>query len=651
MNFLEFNIWVLLTGVICTGIGIIFWFIKKKEKIRIWFPILKIFPTRKLRLLFLTWTRPPLVPFICFVLGCLVLLFLILSPYQLKYNPVNRSSTIHILVDMSSSVQASIDIEGYKRVLKDIVSDLFDRGHSVEFYTSYKDKYSFSSENEATSIIDKLEFHTPGIDISRLIQYFKINSGILLIVSDSDFHSWKNFEKSSFSNNIIVKKINLEEKSRVSNIYFEDVSIVERKEDKITLAIKIVSSNPVDKKLDGVLKIFWDQKLISKLDWSIAKDNSVSSLEFELKLQDFKKDLNTNILNLNELKFELDFNDKFNKGINAVNLDDIFWLKMDVSFYKALLVSETSGERSLDDPMYFLQKALSSLNFSSKRVDSVKNENQNEYSLIISEIGDNLERFCPDRSTLRESQSVWFVPDLYSYQEQSSYVNLCWCIAYLTNDKVSLKSRPSLCSDIKTIKDISMYLKHTGGTEIGGSYGDDSNLAWKLKKYLKTDEVKTKDNKSNQGNQDRSEVSIISYLIPLVPMNEVGMDHAKFPLFIEYLIKSLNLNNLQESSSLRIDDISQRDFLELSSEQKTNIFKYSNVPIEESQLKKITEELLQEVPISGFSSFVQEGISKEGSLEEVKDSSRVVVVCNLILILLLGIEIFFYWQERIKNKE
>ena len=633
---------VLISMILAISLALVLWFIKKKEKLRSWFPILKIFPYKKYSFFSIFIDLPPLFLVISFLLMSGVLIFLTLGPYETKYTSIVKNGTVHLVADFSPSVQAHIGIEDYRSTLKDMIHKLHDNGQSVIFYTSYQDKYNVEDIKAIDSLIDKIEFHSAGIKISHLIKNLKIDSGILIIVSDSDFHSWNNFDLSSFSRNILVKKVNVDKQTQVSNIYFDDVTVLDRIEDRINLNIKIVSTSNVNKEIEGKLTVLYGKKILSKLDWEIPSGKNSTSLEFELKLDEVGEDSESKVKYKSQLEFNLDFNDRFNKKVNSITIDDSFKINPDISQYRALLVSEVNGERQLDDPMYFLQRSLQSLQFTARRIDNISQVSIDDYKLIISEVSEDINRFCPHRSVYRSIESIWLVPSINLYQNPKTYQNMCWCISYLMDDKIGLNNIPSICSGMNSIADISTYLKHTGASQVGGNYGDDNNIAWMLNKHNTQKESLIENSITNSKGTD---ITILNFLFPLTPIREIGIDHAKFPLIISSIMNSLNLKNLYSFSSIRIEDGSKE-----VGETDVSMLSVGNVPIGESILKKIEERSDSVIGISNVISFIKDESSMKESYSETRDSSRIIKICFWILELLLFLDIGFYFIVAIRNK-
>ncbi len=630
---------VLISLILAISLALVIWFIKKKEKLRSWFPILKIFPYKKYSFFSIFVELPPVFLVISFLLVSGVLLFLTLEPYETKYTSIVKNGTVHLVADFSPSVQAHISIEDYRSTLKNMVYELHNNGQSVIFYTSYQDKYNVEDIEALDSLIDKMDFHTAGVKISHLIKNFKIDSGILIIVSDSDFHSWNNFDLSSFSRNILVKKINVDRGTQVSNIYFDDVTVLDRIEDRINLNIKIVSSSTLNKEIEGKLTVLYGKKVLSKLDWKIPSDKNSTSLEFELKLDEVEKDSENKIKYKSQLEFNLDFNDRFNKKINSIIIDDSFKINPDISQYRTLLVSEANGERQLDDPMYFLQRSLQSLQFAARRVDRISQESIDDYKLVISEVSEDINKFCPHRSVYNSIESIWLVPSINLYQNAKTYQNLCWCISYLMDESIGLNNIPGICSKMNSIEDISAYLKHTGASQVGGKYGEDNNIAWMINKH------NTKKESLNDDKVNGDDVSILTFLVPLTPIHEIGIDHAKFPLIISSVMDSLNLKNSYSFSSVRIEDSSRE-----TGENDSATLLTGNVPIGESVLKKVEERSDSVIGISNVISFIKDESSMKESYSETRDSSRIIKICFWILELLLLLDIGFYFLVAIRKK-
>ena len=105
---------ILISLISAIIIGLVLWFIKKKEKLRVWFPILKIFPRKKFRLFSFSVERPPILLVLSYLGIGLILIFLSLSPHELKYVSIVKNGTVHLVADFSPSVQAHIGIEDYR---------------------------------------------------------------------------------------------------------------------------------------------------------------------------------------------------------------------------------------------------------------------------------------------------------------------------------------------------------------------------------------------------------------------------------------------------------------------------------------------------------------------------------------------------------
>ena len=174
------------------------WFLNRKQRKIIYYPILKILDKIPKTYPKIIFKKPPFLP--VFVLFCLGLILLLISfkPSVVSFKKSKEpGKKIHIVVDNSASMQGSIN----KEDLSILVSKLATRLSSVNVVTlSLSNSYDVYKYRDMDGFLENLkssDFSRKGFRlghyISKIMRIISETDQVVL-VSDGDKYSWDDFD-------------------------------------------------------------------------------------------------------------------------------------------------------------------------------------------------------------------------------------------------------------------------------------------------------------------------------------------------------------------------------------------------------------------------------------------------------------------------
>lgn len=337
--------------------GLILWLIQRKDRQKIYLPLLKVLelPDRQVR----RWTvvLPPLVPFLVSVALMALLLFASFGPYRhatvLSRSPAQK---ILVVVDLSPSVQAATSLTRYRQVLKDTYRKLAAKT-SVAWLDSYRmAPMSFRSVDEMAAYVDTLSFHPWGVNLDNLLSHAKdFSDSSLLIFSDRDQNAWQNFAQ-QFGSDRGVWWHDLSPDRVAANIYVDAVTIKDDPDPAyLNLEYRLSRTAGLEAR---------------QVQLAIAKPGAKAEGDGATMRQTVSFARNRRSLTSSVALARADWASEDN-AILAVNLlsedsvalDNTRYFSVAAGGKRALLVTHQGGEKFIDSPVYSTYQSLKSLGF------------------------------------------------------------------------------------------------------------------------------------------------------------------------------------------------------------------------------------------------------------------------------------------------
>lgn len=202
---LDANTLSWLAGASFMTLSVLWWLIRKQRKV-IWFPLLKILPPGRPTPKQITWSHPPWLDWLMWLLLFGVTSFLYLRPFGLSSaaSDLEEPSEVLVLIDQSFSLSSQIDTTEYKKWLQSFLSPLMTlvkRENSKSVVT--KVYLIGSAQGGVTNLEDlnwnklDLRFNTPDQAGQEYVTHRSMclakPSCTLVVVSDRDSDFWDSF--------------------------------------------------------------------------------------------------------------------------------------------------------------------------------------------------------------------------------------------------------------------------------------------------------------------------------------------------------------------------------------------------------------------------------------------------------------------------
>ena len=604
------------------AVAILLWLIIRRKRERIWFPLLRIMKHGKKTSPRFRIVKPPLLPFICFLI-----LGTILRAYSFKPSVIAmkatepRQSTAHIFFDMSPSVTAHIDEEKYYDLAQQLWKELSGFGRVTASTSHRKDIVELGSSVELVQILRARGFHRPGLRLGNAIkeQLSQISSlDRLYIVSDNDRLSWDDFNWKFLNEKIQVYLVPVNDPQKreiLPNVYIAAVKgTAAMSSTMLQWQIDLVRTR-TDTPQNGKIMLSWGNIQLTENPWSFAKNQKSISIDITVPQTDMAK-YKEAISPEEPLKWEI-----FVDGKDAVAADNRFlsyvrWTKQD-----AMLIAEPRGELLLTGNLHHLETSLSLLGFHPLRLDRFPQNTKNlgQYPLWILFGGDDgeVDGFCPgapeetDPLQHYEARNIWLVP---SYPDME-YDNLCRCLIKLVGPSAGQSN--TVCDHLGTRDKWVGLLSSLPSKRL---LGDIENVLEAPAFSLENKKTKTK---------------IVAFTIPMTPGIRGGLTYAGLPVIVKTLMEHLGL--LQGDTSTtgdewpRVRDISS--LYDKEPEELSRITAISNVPTAESSLA--TLDPTEMPPIWQHDAISQDGAKVKGkkSSESLHIIKNFLIVCFIIVLI------------------
>ena len=532
---------LVLINLFLVGISFLIWYIFRKKRKEINFPILQLFLEKKPKPS-LKWKTPNLFVLFCFLLfNFLLLIYTAQFKINLLHEKIEEKPDLHLLIDLSASVSSKEKIKDYQNRI-------------LAFYYEKKDNYKITfSKNTNPGDIIKKEISSEIKSISYSKKANKIGKSItkilssspdlenFVIFSDKDQYSWEDFnwEKNSKEKTFLhIKPPGLE--SNKTNVFISNLYLKESLEHTYHWDVTIQKSGGKEKN-SGLLKVYLGNKLLKMKKWDLKE--SESKIIYQMTI---RKDLFENMTESKKLIWTLEPSRK-----DLITLDNELETYFQEENNKASLIIDPHGESTLKDPAYHLENLLSVIGYQIERHDSLSkkdvNTNKSHFSIrFIKEDPKELDSYC---STLTQSKKTWITPE----RHDQSLMTLCQCLNRFS------KVKDFSCKENLKSEEFSKLLLDKGYEQIGGDAGISRKaLAWRK-------------------NHPELNSSITIFMLPLKPSLKTGLTHSLFPKIVQIILDHDN-----------------------SDSKPRNLEPLNNVPKGESLLREIENEKL---PVTWASSF------------------------------------------------
>ncbi len=530
---LEPSLPVLVVGGL-GALGLIVWWLRRKRQKRIWLPTIRIMRLESRVLPRLVLRPPPILSFLCFLIAAAVLAGFAMRPRTEVFTPFEPNQTrIHIFADMSPSVAAHVTLDDYASRVSALYQSLKETGR-VTVSTSHEPTIVEPESAEAVATLIKTRgFHRGGLRLGSAMKILLEQLGEadrLFIISDRDQHSWTGFNWQYLLDEMDVVFYDLGGKAGdgLSNVFINDTRFLSSPSSPTMDWDVEVARRGGGPDVDGRLEVTYMGKSLGTYPWKLPAGKQRISVRAEWPATLIKEIDSTGARDV-PLVFRIDVD-----GSDALTADneyrsELMGMKQDV-----LLVSDSAGERALEDPADQLTVSLEILGFKLKRFDSLTQPgpDPDDYPFIIllAGAGVGVDRFCPKSLELarlaerakqgakdgrrRPLPKVWLAPATLDVD----YKELCRCYSRLLLSTGANDAEPPYCANADARSQWVGLLPSLGAKQVGGDMGDATkSLAW-------------------QGHDQASGLEVLAFTVPLTPSAATGINHAQMPILVKELL-------------------------------------------------------------------------------------------------------------------
>jgi len=570
--------------------GLLIWWLRRKRQRRVWLPTMRVMRLEPRILPRIVFRLPPLLGFICFAISALVLLGFSLKPRSEVFTPFDpNQARIHIFCDMSPSVAAHVTIEEYATHIAGLYESLKGTGR-ISLSTSHSAKIIQPENAEAAAqVLRGLGFQRAGVRLGSAIKQM-VNAGLeanrLFIVSDRDQHSWTDLNWRYLLDEMDVVYYELARASQTkSNVFINDARFLSSPA-LLTMDwdVEIMRRGSEDAAQGRLTATFMGHELAA-VPWKIAAGKQRLNVRMSWPASTVAE-IDVSAARDVPLVFRLE-----TEGADALAADNAYRTEIKGIKQEVLLISESGGERLLEDPAAELSVSLAIQGFSVRRYDYLGDNSidLNEFPLIIAMGGLGNDHFCP-RAVLSGRQSrrarrstedarrnhsrplpkVWLAPA----RLDADYKQLCECYVSLQMAPEGVTPATDLCSQVASREQWTQALNAMGAKPVGGSFGNQKQVL----AYA-------------QRNQT-SGLEVLSFTVPLMPLMATGINHAAMPIMIKEVLTWQGIiaaQGPQQANWPRVDDYATSAW-ETSGPKDSDVLsriRLSNVPIGESLLTEI----------------------------------------------------------------
>ena len=618
------------------GVGLFVWWLVRKRLRDFWLPIVRVFALPVSRLPRIIIQRPPLIPFILFLLCAFLFLVWSLAPSTkilLEDEPGVRR--VHVFIDMSPSVSAQVSIGDLSKKVANLLEQISSKSR-VTFGTSHGDNiYEMTSPTEAADVVSGLGFHRGGSKIGSGVRAQITRVGDvdqLFVISDRDQHSWTGFQWQYLTVDGEVHHVDVDDPGRRAtkpNVFIQDARYLSSAgsptiDYEVELSLGVLTV-PVSGSLSAVV----GGDVVGVANWEIpaGRRSSVVSVSWPAAK------VSTDILDPSvEWLLEI-------SGGDLLQMDNKFLTPLKGRRDLVGLIGEPSGELRLEDPLVALETALRVSGYTVSRYDRWPESNPADKKEAIDSSGamvllasdtSNLEMWCP-KSLLKVNEGsragpIWVTPRSL----KDSFTPLCQCLANL-----GARIEAGMCHNQMSRADWIELLRAVGARQVGGNVGEASgSIAMML----------------SGADLPRN---LVSFTVPVRPVPEIGLSWGIFPIMVRDLMlfsqgKSLGGGDAAGAGAAwpRLADVAAAvPSEESAAEQWNQIFRSTNVPVGESLIAVVPT---SDLPSSWASSM---SLGKGGirSGRESEDAKVWVWFLSGLVLIILSLEGLWFWRSTRRN--
>ncbi|RYZ59502.1 MAG: hypothetical protein EOP07_03820 [Proteobacteria bacterium] len=513
---ISWNIGTAIFAVaVASALAIVLWFLLRQQKKRSLLPILQVLNLEIKAVPKLRWTKPPLWPFVCFLIAIFALALFSMEPSEemMKKENLDLRYT-HVVFDLSPSVGSQTTPEEYSRLADDLLTRLDHKSKLSFSVSSSPDIYALTQRAELQKLIGQEGMHRAGFKIGAAVeQILAIAPDIehIVVVSDSDRASWEDFNWAYLEKKVQVSWYPLQrDMVRGNNIFIDDVKAPTQSDAQQNWTVTVRRSGSGDA-LKGSLSLEMDGKISPEQAFSF--EGTTSSIEIEMKLptdtNPTQKVLTWRVKT--DAKDDLLADNTFRSWLNARDR-------------KAILISQPGGEMFLEDAIFHLKTSLDVLGFKTQRLDKIKAETEFNSQLLIAEAKPAQPRsfFCPNIKKATEyNRQIWLLPS----EGMRDYSELCACASSFIQAPKDGTAMPAYCEGLETRDQYIGALNSIGALQLGGDIN--SPLGALAMQFL---------NKTTG-------IRLLAFSVPLTPSAQTGISFGRMPLILNSLFQVAPLDS------------------------------------------------------------------------------------------------------------
>ena len=568
-----------IAGIASAILSLVIWWIIRERKKKIAMPILRLVTIHEQRLPRIVFKKPPILPFLCFLLATICFLLWCFQPTIAEFTKHDpKQLRVHVYIDMSPSVSARIDIPALETLAEQVRMQHADAAR-LTFSTSHGSAvYDSTGQDLWSSTIRSLGFHRYGVVLTTSIARILNQTGNidkLVIISDRDAHTWSGFSWQAIDQdtNVVWQDVSVAlGPKQVSNVYFQDAKkTISSTPNEARWIVEIVRSTLTGNQ-SGMLVASSQGRTLTRVPWTFSGP-TVRGISITASWR--------NAPQIGDSQVEVIEWDIEPGPDDAVAMDNKYrsWSEVQSQW---TIISDPTGEYPVDDPAEKLKTALEVLGRRVVRIDSPviqesntdvtaqkKSRDTGNGVILLGGSGQDFHHFCPKATT---RSNVWIVPT----GETADFSQLCQCVSQLAN--VSLD-----CKLVTSRESYATQLIASSFSPISNTSGTDSlSLAY-----------------SKREKSALSDQRVTAFLFPLWP-GTGPINHGNFTTVISKLLaQQWSDEDSMESSFLnewpRIDDIdsyaTQSQTPKILESRKVSR-NDSNVPWRESTLDEMSEDEL-----------------------------------------------------------
>jgi hypothetical protein len=626
------------SSALFAALALFSWWIIRKRLRDFWLPIVRVFSIPVSRLPRIVLQRPPMIPFLIFLLLAILSVFWSLRPSQkVRIEDEPDVRRIHVFIDMSPSVSAQVSVAELGKTVVSLLDRVSDKA-KVSFGTSHGDNiYEMTTPSAAGDLLTGLGFHRGGSKIgtgirSQLTRVGKVDQ--LFIVSDRDQHSWTGFQWQYLTVDSEVNHVDLDDTSKrlaKPNVFIQDVRYLSTAgSTSMDWEIEISVGVP-SRSASGTLTASVGGEAMATATWEVQESRRTTVVSIAWPAAKVKTDV------LDEpIEWLVDVT-----GGDLMQMDNKFLTPIKGRRDLVVLLGEPAGELRLEDPLLPLETALRVSGYSVARYDRWPMVNHGSQAskfdvpgVLVLMGGDamSLDSWCPVAAAEASGEGklgpLWLTPRSLG----ESFKPMCQCLTRLgagvTND---------MCEGGLTRNDWITLLRSLGAKQVGGEIGSASgSVAMML----------------SEPNLPRD---FLLFTAPAKPIPEAGLTWGLFPIMIKDLMLFSTGKMFAGGTEgglagawPRISDVSKADGEGVNgADGWVQIFRTTNVPVGESLMAVVKS---ADLPSSWAATMAGGKIAGTTGGREIDDSQNWVTFLVMAALLLMVSEILWFWREsRIKK--